>query len=383
MAIINGTIGNDTLDDLYRRPVFDVGVVENTGTVGLSRSTSLGSATFTTSATILVNPFAPVDRGTDDTINALEGHDSISIHNGNDTVYGGYGSDVVFDRGIGNDTFYGEIGNDYFVAGKGNDTFNGGEGTDRVSYELSEQIVALDLQTGFAISEGIDTLVSVEDARGGIGNDTLLGSSVANFLIGGDGNDRLDGRGHDDRLDGGQGNDTLIGGTGQDSLLGGVGNDTLKGDQDRSYPSYDRYPNDVLTGGQGNDVMIGGRGADKFAFTSRSDFDNYDTITDFQHGADKIDLRSIDARPDQSGDQAFRFDSTPDGRAEEAIDALDDWGAWIFNGAGPVIHGDTGEIEYRHSGGKTYVYLSYGDTPTDSHLVLNGTINLTASDFLL
>src|SRR5687767_12672140 len=135
MATINGTSGNDLLDDLYRRPILDI--VETTGTVGVARDTSSNPLTFNHSATISVPSFAPVDLGTDDTVFAFDGHDSISVYNGNDTAWGGNGSDVFFDRGLGNDSFFGEADNDSFVAGKGNDTFNGGEGTDRVSYELS------------------------------------------------------------------------------------------------------------------------------------------------------------------------------------------------------------------------------------------------------
>jgi Ca2+-binding RTX toxin-like protein len=314
-----------------------------------------------------------VDWSSNDTVNGLGGNDWITLYNGNDTANGGAGNDTFYDRGNGNDVMNGEAGSDFFFVGLGNDTVNGGDGTDWVSYALSQQIVALDLQSGFAISEGIDTLTSIESAYGGIGNDTLLGSAVGNSFYGGDGQDRLDGREGNDFLNGQAGNDTILGGTGADSLYGEIGNDVLDGGEN----------DDFLWGGQGDDTLTGGAGADTFYYSSFSDFNTVDTITDFQQGVDKINLGALDARPDLAGNQAFTFDSTPDGSWEEFWDGLDDWGAWVLHGVGPSINGDTGEIEYRHDGGYTYVYLSTADTPNSASIRLEGTYNLTAADFVL
>ena len=65
-------------------------------------------------------------------------------------------------------------------------------GGGRVSY-------AYGIYGGFTIANG----VTIENARSGSGNDTLIGNDAANLLVGGAGNDTLDGGG---------GNDTLIGG---------------------------------------------------------------------------------------------------------------------------------------------------------------------------
>lgn len=66
---------------------------------------------------------------------------------------------------------------------------------------------------------------------------------------------------------------------------------------------------DTIIGGRGADQMFGGDGADIF------DFDNIkesgygavkrDTIGDFEHGIDKIDLRTIDANTALAGNQKF------------------------------------------------------------------------------
>lgn len=265
---------------------------------------------------------------------------------------------------------------------------DGGPGTDLVDYSDSQQLVGLDLASGFAISEGIDTLVSIENAIGGAGNDALLGDDGPNQLSGGlafeTGNDRIEGRGGNDLLTGEGGNDTLLGGDGDDTLVGdggfGFGNDVLDGGAG----------NDVLIAGRGIDDMTGGAGADRFVFESFADFigtatfSGFDTIHDFQQGVDVIDLRQIDARPDQPGDQAFTFDATPDGWWEEFLDGLsDDWQGIIPNHGGPTINGDPGEVEFRHDGGFTYVFLATGDGEIEASFRLDGTINLTTTDFLL
>ena len=68
--------------------------------------------------------------------------------------------------------------------------------------------------------------------------------------------------------------------------------------------------NNVITGGGGGaDTLTGGGGHDTFKFVAVTDSapGAYDTITDFQHGVDTIDLSAIDANTSVAGDQAFGF----------------------------------------------------------------------------
>ncbi len=111
------------------------------------------------------------------------------------------------------------------------------------------------------------------------------------LITGTDGNDRIDGGEGDEIILGGLGADTLYGGggddliegdQGDDRLFGGEGNDTLKGGAGR----------DRLDGGAGDDILEGGAGRDVFVF---SDGFGNDTITDFEVGLDRIDLRKLDA----------------------------------------------------------------------------------------
>jgi|CXWL01.1.fsa_nt_gi Ca2+-binding RTX toxin-like protein len=59
----------------------------------------------------------------------------------------------------------------------------------------------------------------IEHAFGGDGNDTLIGSALANMLVGGRGSDNLNGGAGLDYLDGGKGNDTLTGGADRDLFI--------------------------------------------------------------------------------------------------------------------------------------------------------------------
>lgn len=101
---------------------------------------------------------------------------------------------------------------------------------------------------GFTIAHG----VVIERARGGSGNDMLIGNSAANMLMGGVGADTLKGGSGADTMYGAQGNDVLIGGKGNDRLVGGEGNDKLNG----------AAGNDTVFGGIGNDKLLGEAGAD-------------------------------------------------------------------------------------------------------------------------
>ncbi|WP_428675192.1 beta strand repeat-containing protein [Reyranella sp.] len=108
---------------------------------------------------------------------------------------------------------------------------------------------------------GIYLTTTIENARGGSGDDVITGNTVANSLYGGGGNDTLKGVGGDDFLSGGSGNDILDGGAGNDTLDGASGNDTLNGG-DGNDTLNGGSGNDALNGGDGNDTLNGSTGAD-------------------------------------------------------------------------------------------------------------------------
>lgn len=197
---------------------------------------------------------------------------------------------------------------------------------------------------GYTIAHG----VTLENAVGGSGNDTLIGNAADNVLEGGAGADKMSG---------GPGNDTYVVDNVRDvitelvnqgidteyasvkvTLAANVENLVLTGDaaiggtgNGLANVLTGNAANNLLSGGSGNDTLIGGAGADKltggagndvFVFQSASDsgvgVGLRDVIADWRAG-DVIDLSAIDADAAQAGDQAFQWLGTGafDGHAGE------------------------------------------------------------------
>jgi Ca2+-binding RTX toxin-like protein len=188
---------------------------------------------------------------------------------GNDTLYGGAGNDTLF-GGLGNDILRGDTGVDVINGGDGDDILmpgysgsypsdqyfdfvDGGAGVDTISFadlpaanvDGSALSVFINLTDGIARIGTANApssahMVSIENATGGSGNDSIVGDAGANVLTGLAGNDTLSGL---------AGNDALYGGVGNDTLLGGLGNDILRGDA-------------------GADIINGGDGIDRADYTT-------------------------------------------------------------------------------------------------------------------
>lgn len=87
---------------------------------------------------------------------------------------------------------------------------------------------------------------------GGAGNDIIVGGAGDDILVGGDGNDIIYGGAGNDVIDVGNGNNIADGGDGSDNIFGGSGNDILSGGAG----------SDEIYGGAGDDILTGGAGAD-------------------------------------------------------------------------------------------------------------------------
>src|SRR3954454_20286991 len=90
---------------------------------------------------------------------------------------------------------------------------------------------------------------------GGPGNDLLNGTPKNDVMKGLGGNDIINGLQGNDSIDGGTGNDRLSGSEGNDKISGGAGKDTLTGSTG----------NDKLDGGAGNDKIDGGPGTNSYS----------------------------------------------------------------------------------------------------------------------
>jgi Ca2+-binding RTX toxin-like protein len=235
---------------------------------------------------------------------------------GNDSLTGGAFADIfkggndvdTLLGGGGDDQLKGDAGDDSVGGGAGNDTLNGGAGVDSMDGGLGNDSYTVDNFDDVVIdSGGIDQVVSLvsfnfssivrakgtleklvlvgDDHISGNGNavaNTIVGNNTDNSLFGHGGNDVLVGNGGDDRIEGGDGNDAMNGGGGADQLYGGLG----------------------------KDVMTGGALADRFVFdTAPNTSLNRDTIADFQHGIDRLQLdnASFNALGGEGALNAARF----------------------------------------------------------------------------
>ena len=131
------------------------------------------------------------------------------------------------------------------------------------------------------------------------GNDTLSGGGGDDTLKGNDGNDRLFGQSSDDLLqgsigsdilEGGAGNDTLYGNEGSDLFRGGGGNDTLSGGAGFGQDKLKGEDgDDSLAGGGGNDTLQGGDDDDLLFGNGQNDTLYGDDGDDLLNGGSGVD----------------------------------------------------------------------------------------------
>ncbi|MEW5963624.1 MAG: M10 family metallopeptidase C-terminal domain-containing protein [Pseudomonadota bacterium] len=319
-------------------------------------------------------------------------------------TYGGVGGPMALDIAAlqelyGANTTYNSGNSTYWLPGSNGDgtywtsIWDTG-GTDEIAYSGALDVVidlrpatlvqgyggggyfsaAAGIYGGYSIANGVD----IENARGGSGNDVLIGNHLVNVLNGGAGNDLyitddaadiiIDSSGIDMlqsgvdtslmsrpmienlRLTGsavyGFGNDLdngLIGSAGRNVLDGGNGDDWIYG-------------------GRGRDTLTGGDGADTFAYSHKYDslpgVARRDTITDFEIGVDTIDLSAIDAKRSKPGNDMFK---------------------WIGM---QKFHGREGELHYVKKAGFILVEGDIdGDGRADFQIKLDGLTSITKYDF--
>lgn len=207
----------------------------------------------------------------DDTIDAGDGNDDIRLVGGRNDVHAGSGDDTVT-GGADEDTIYGGAGDDTIAGGSGDDT----------------------IYTGVWLRSG-DLASGTNTVTGGSGNDTIYGSNASDTIDAGTGNDIVVGNAGGDQISGGDGDDLLIGGYasdggttdadtifggegddriygsdgadflrgqgGDDTIFGNAGDDLIVGDGAEVLPGS--FGNDSLFGGDGDDELYGGRGRDQ------------------------------------------------------------------------------------------------------------------------
>jgi Ca2+-binding RTX toxin-like protein len=318
---------------------------------------------------------------------------------GNDTLYGGTGAFNYLYGGDGVDTLIGGSGRDYLSPGSSTsasglpDVVDGGSGIDTITYADAIGGMDINLTTGLVRTAGGQrveaTVVNVENAAGGSGNDLITGNFFGNELSGGAGNDvLLPGKAfvkgnQKDLVNGGDGNDTVsfadtrpdsyggrIGGvsvnltTGEaieiyggpngswmsatlisiENATGTSGNDQLSGDTGAN----------VLSGGDGSDGLYGGAGADTLNGDAGNDFLNAGAGADFIYGGAGTD------RAEYAGASAGVTVSLASGTASDGdtLSGVEDIFGSAFN---DVLSGNTGVNVLSGGGGSDGLYGGAGN----------------------
>jgi Ca2+-binding RTX toxin-like protein len=223
----------------------------------------------------------------DDTLRALAGDDLLDARRGGrnileggegrDRLFGGTGNDELhaearlttdevlalnatqassgvqgdmLNGGFGDDTLIGGAGNDAQFGGEGRDFIVGGGGNDDIYGDDNCSAAARTWSIGRSVSGNLRIRSYSPDMAIGTapGNaDVLYGGKGEDWIMAGEGNDRVDG---------GDDNDVLWGDAGADTVLGGNGDDSLSGDS-LNIPAF-LHGNDLLEGGAGGGNSLKG-----------------------------------------------------------------------------------------------------------------------------
>ena len=315
--------GNDIVSYYGAEISIDGGAGTNTLVMRTAGTVNLGNADQTSGDSTNVTGFQNVDAS------ALSSAASITGSSGVNTITGG----------SGNDTIDGAGGADVIAAGGGNDTvtyratetsIDGGSGSDMLVFAATGGVTAIDLSVAAGADQTTGDSVSVsnfENVNASIFTTalTVTGSSAANSITTGSGNDTIDGAGGADVIAAGGGNDTVSYYANETSIDGGSGTNTLvmraagtvnlgNGDQTSGdSTNVTNFQNvdasalstgvsitgasgaNILTGGSGNDTIDGAGGADVITAGGGNDAVSYyatETSIDGGSGANTLVLRA-------------------------------------------------------------------------------------------
>jgi Ca2+-binding RTX toxin-like protein len=329
-------------------------------------------------------------------LEGLGGDDRLYGYGGADTLFGGDGDDLL-DGGSGADLLDGGAGDDVLQGGMGADILIGGTGVNTASYADAQTGVHVELaaaryNTGEAAG---DTFSQIQNIKGSLFNDVLVGDNASNFLSGGDGNDVLDGAAGNDTLDGTAGSDTLIGGSGGDKLVGGDGfdfasyetaatsvrvellnsargfgdaagdtftsiegligsnhADTLIGDNSENR-IYGGSGDDLLGGMAGDDKLYGGAGNDQLYGSDGNDWMDGGSGADLFNGGGGINTVSYQsATSGVKADLANAASNTGDAAGDTYLGVQRIWGSEFAD----YLSGDAAANELNGAAGDDYLF---------------------------
>ena len=249
-VVINATGGNDAIS-----------VADNNGVVTVTGlSTTVTITGFDATDHLVINTL-----GGDDVIDASQLGTAMQL-----TANGGDGNDVLIGS-RGNDVLIGGAGDDVLIGNGGQDVLDGGTGNNVL-------VPSAPMVIGFPGS-----LVGEVTARADIAARLQLGDTV------GSGHGNVTPAGGKLEMNGLAAPAVLVppAATGAATINGLAGNDVINA-ATMSSPSMQFIPN----GGAANELLMGGAGADRFVFSGHN---GTDTIANFQHGIDSIELSGYSA----------------------------------------------------------------------------------------
>jgi len=377
-----------------------------------------------------------------DSLLGVGGDDRLSGGASNDILDGGAGVDLM-EGGAGNDSYYVDDDLDQVVelANEGTDTVFSG-----IDYRLGDNLEALVLTDAARIgfgntldntltgTEGDDTLdgdVGADLMKGGLGDDTYyvdnagdaildtggadtvvttlnsyslanvlenltfegtgdfigVGTSLANTLIGGGGNDRLDGQAGNDTMFGGAGDDTYVVGQAGDLVVeqAGEGTDTIETSISLALP--DNVENltaigalsisltgngldntlrgnsgaNTIDGGAGADLMVGGAGNDTYIVD-----DLGDVVTEVAGGGVDTVKAYVDVTLSEETERLYLFGAAVSGTGNALNNTL------VGNELDNILNGGAGaDLMQGGFGSDTYYVDNAGDVVVETGLGLD------------
>jgi Ca2+-binding RTX toxin-like protein len=187
---------------------------------------------------------------------------------GPDTIFAGAGADFVRTATLGGSLIFGQGDNDTLISVGPNDTLYGGADEDSIRSQRTPALLFGDAGSDTIVAESRATIV------GGEGDDFLQGTVEANLMFGNQNNDTM--------LGGAQRRDSLYGGKGNDSIgffIAGGGNNLglplfgtgFAGNEGNNYLRGD-LGDDLVVGINVRDSLFGGRGNDSLRGAGSSSY---------------------------------------------------------------------------------------------------------------
>ena len=311
-----------------------------------------------------------------------DGKDMIEAHDGADTVYGdnlvsdpnviSAGDSDTVQGGSGNDSLYGQDKDDELWGEEGQDRIDGGDNADGMP--------------GFdRVLQTVDANQTLTNAQlTGQGPDLLFGIETAT-LTGGDGINAINASGFTlgpVTLLGMAGNDTLIGTPLADRIEGGEGDDTVTALEG----------NDTIIGGAGGDVMNGGDGNDQYLFAAATSAEA-DTIVESvgaAGGVDYFDFSALGASDPVSVDLSVNAIASHTNRTVTSLEH--DFLEIILGGDGDdslaghsaanIIVGGAGDDVMKGGGGSDFYFFYPASSPEADVVDDSGGTDALAFSFL-